>query len=114
MRISDWSSDVCSSDLEHDPEDLWTTTLATCREVMAKAKVTAAEVAGIGITNQRETTVVWDRETGKAVHNALVWQDRRTADLCARLTREGNEAGIGRGPWRGRGSQCSSRGAPSQ
>src|SRR3546814_18493472 len=65
--------------------------LATCREVMAKAKVTAAEVAGIGITNQRETTVVWDRETGKAVHNAIVWQDRRTADLCARLKRERSE-----------------------
>src|SRR5690606_36023956 len=80
--------------VEHDPEDLWATTLATCREGVAKAKVTAAGVAGIGITNQRETTVVWDRETGKAIHNAIVWQDRRTADLCARLKREGNEAGV--------------------
>jgi glycerol kinase len=78
--------------VEHEPEDLWQTTLATAREALAKAGATAADVAGIGITNQRETTLVWDRVTGQAIHRAIVWQDRRTADLCARLKREGEEA----------------------
>jgi glycerol kinase len=78
--------------VEHEPEDLWQTTLATAREALAKAGATAADVAGIGITNQRETTIVWDRITGQAIHRAIVWQDRRTADLCARLKREGEEA----------------------
>jgi glycerol kinase len=78
--------------VEHEPEDLWQTTLATAREALAKAGATAADVAGIGITNQRETTLVWDRITGQAIHRAIVWQDRRTADLCARLKREGEEA----------------------
>ena len=71
--------------VEHEPEDIWTSTLATCREAMKKANVTAKDIAAIGITNQRETTVVWDRATGKAIHRAIVWQDRRTADICARL-----------------------------
>ncbi|WP_293855627.1 glycerol kinase GlpK [uncultured Alsobacter sp.] len=78
--------------VEHEAEDLWSTTLAVCREAMAKAGVTAAEVAAIGITNQRETTVVWDRATGKAVHRAIVWQDRRTSEICAGLKRGGHEA----------------------
>ncbi|MBK0326322.1 glycerol kinase GlpK [Rhodobacteraceae bacterium F11138] len=77
--------------VEHDPEDLWQTTLDVCREVLARAGITAGDLAGIGITNQRETTVVWDRTTGKAVHNAIVWQDRRTAETCARLKAEGFE-----------------------
>ena len=77
--------------VEHEPEDLWTTTLATAREALSKAGIHASEVAGIGITNQRETTVVWDRATGQPVHRAIVWQDRRTADLCARLKKEGAE-----------------------
>ena len=76
--------------VEHDPEDLWQTTLETCREVLDGR---AAPVA-IGITNQRETVVVWDRETGQAIHNAIVWQDRRTADICAALKDEGHEPGI--------------------
>ena len=80
--------------VEHDPEDLWSTTVATCREAIARAGADAAEIAAIGITNQRETTVVWDRATGKPVHNAIVWQDRRTAPACARLRDEGHEAAI--------------------
>jgi glycerol kinase len=77
--------------VEHEPEDLWQTTLATAREALAKAGASARDVAGIGVTNQRETTLVWDRLTGQAIHRAIVWQDRRTADLCARLKREGME-----------------------
>ncbi|GIK96014.1 MAG: glycerol kinase [Alphaproteobacteria bacterium] len=80
--------------VEHDPEDLWRTTLDTCRGAMAQAKVGAADIAGIGITNQRETTVVWDRETGRAIHKAIVWQDRRTAEHCAALKRQGAEAEV--------------------
>jgi glycerol kinase len=77
--------------VEHDPEDLWSTTLATCREAIAKAGIAASDIAGIGITNQRETVVVWDRATGKPVHRAIVWQDRRTADICAALRAGGHE-----------------------
>jgi glycerol kinase len=74
--------------VEHDAEDLWRTSLATMRDALARAGATAADVAGIGITNQRETTVLWDRATGAPVHRAIVWQDRRTADACARLRHE--------------------------
>ena len=69
--------------VEHEPEDIWTTTVATCREALKKAGATAKDIAAIGITNQRETTVVWGRATGQAIHRAIVWQDRRTADICA-------------------------------
>jgi glycerol kinase len=78
--------------VEHNPEDLWQTTLATAREALAKAGVSAAEVAGLGIANQRETTLIWDRATGKPVYNAIVWQDRRTAERCLELKQEGHEA----------------------
>lgn len=77
--------------VEHDPSDLWATTAATCRSAIEKAGCTPGDIAAIGITNQRETTVVWDRATGKAIHNAIVWQDRRTAPLCHRLKEEGFE-----------------------
>jgi len=77
--------------VEHDPEDLWNTTVETCRQVMADNGVSAVDVAGIGITNQRETTVVWDRNTGKAIHNAIVWQDRRTTSICEALRAAGHE-----------------------
>ena len=77
--------------VEHDPADLWSTTLSTCREALERADVAAGDLAGIGITNQRETVVVWDRETGKAIHNAIVWQDRRTSKLCAELRNAGHE-----------------------
>ena len=68
--------------VEHDPMDLWSTTIATCRGAMERAGITASDIAGIGITNQRETTLVWDKETGEPVHNAIVWQDRRTSEYC--------------------------------
>ncbi|MGC2082483.1 MAG: glycerol kinase GlpK [Bradyrhizobium sp.] len=77
--------------VEHEPEDIWTSTIITCRDALEKAGLKAKDVAAIGITNQRETTVVWDRATGQAVHRAIVWQDRRTADICARLKNEGHE-----------------------
>lgn len=80
--------------VEHEPEDIWQSTLATCRAALAKAGMTAADIAAIGITNQRETTVAWDRATGKAVHRAIVWQDRRTAEICAGLKAEGHEPTI--------------------
>ncbi len=80
--------------VEHDPGDLWRTTLATCRAALERGGVRADDVAAIGITNQRETTLVWDRETGEPVHRAIVWQDRRTAPLCARLREAGHEAMI--------------------
>lgn len=71
--------------VEHDPAEIWTTQLETAREAIAKAGLTAADLAAVGITNQRETTILWDRTTGEPVANAIVWQDRRTADDCARL-----------------------------
>lgn len=78
--------------VEHDPAEILSTQFATAREAVANAGLTMANIAAIGITNQRETTVVWDRATGQAIHNAIVWQDRRTADLCDEL-REAGEAG---------------------
>jgi len=80
--------------VEHDPEDLWTTTLSTCRAAIAKAGIAASDIAGIGITNQRETTVVWDAKTGQPIHNAIVWQDRRTADYCRTLREAGHDGMI--------------------
>lgn len=77
--------------VEHDPNDLWTTTLTTCRDALATAKISASDLAGIGITNQRETTVIWDKVTGAPVYNAIVWQDRRTAEICAQLRDAGHE-----------------------
>jgi glycerol kinase len=77
--------------VEHEPEDIWLSTVTTCREALDRAGVTAKDVAAIGITNQRETTVVWDRGTGQAVHRAIVWQDRRTAEICAALKASGHE-----------------------
>src|SRR6266403_467711 len=80
--------------VEHEPEDIWTSTVATCREALKQAGAGAKDIAAIGITNQRETTVVWDRATGQAVHRAIVWQDRRTADICARLKSDSHEGAI--------------------
>ncbi len=78
--------------VEHEPEDLWHTTFATCREAMAKAGIGAEQVTAIGITNQRETILVWDKATGQPLGRAIVWQDRRTAQHCARLREAGHEA----------------------
>src|SRR6201994_184760 len=80
--------------VEHEPEDIWTSTIITCREALEKAGLRAKDIAAIGITNQRETTVVWDRATGQAVHRAIVWQARRTSDICAKLKADGHEAVI--------------------
>ncbi|OJU30988.1 MAG: glycerol kinase [Alphaproteobacteria bacterium 65-37] len=77
--------------VEHDPEEIWSATVEVCRGALAKASLEASALAGIGITNQRETAVVWDRATGKPVHNAIVWQDRRTAERCAALKQAGHE-----------------------
>jgi glycerol kinase len=80
--------------VEHDPEDLWTTTVATCRAALEQIGAAAQDVAAIGITNQRETTLLWDRRTGAPLHRAIVWQDRRTADLCTRLKADGHEPAV--------------------
>ena len=77
--------------VEHDPMDLWTTTASTCRAAIDRAGAGPDRIAAIGITNQRETTIVWDRKTGKPVCNAIVWQDRRTSDLCKALKSDGFE-----------------------
>ena len=77
--------------VEHDAEDIWASVTATVRGAIDRAGLTAADVAAIGITNQRETTLVWDRFTGEPVHRAIVWQDRRTADLCQTLKDAGHE-----------------------
>jgi glycerol kinase len=71
--------------VEHDPEEIWETVLEVCRNVLQQADAAGIEVAGIGITNQRETTLVWDRQTGAPIYNAIVWQDRRTAEFCRQL-----------------------------
>jgi glycerol kinase len=81
-------------EVEHEPEDLWTTTVETCRGAMREAGATARDIVAIGITNQRETTLLWDRATGRPVHRAIVWQDRRTADLCASLKAAGHEPAV--------------------
>jgi glycerol kinase len=75
--------------VEHDPNEIWQSQLATAREALAKAGLTANDIAAIGITNQRETTVLWNRRTGEPIHNAIVWQDRRTEPLCAQLRAAG-------------------------
>jgi glycerol kinase len=78
-------------EVEHDPEDLWATTVATCHAALRNAGAAASDVVAIGITNQRETTLLWDRKTGRVLHRAIVWQDRRTADLCTKLKDAGHE-----------------------
>lgn len=74
--------------VEHDPEEIWNSQLYTAKEVIKKAGITPGQIASIGITNQRETTVVWDKKTGVPIHNAIVWQDRRTADICNTLKKK--------------------------
>ncbi|HTL21570.1 MAG TPA: glycerol kinase GlpK [Steroidobacteraceae bacterium] len=77
--------------VEHEPEDIWTSTVMVCRDALEKAGISAKDIAAIGITNQRETVVVWERASGTPIHRAIVWQDRRTAQECARLKAEGAE-----------------------
>ncbi len=78
--------------VEHDAEEIWISQLTVAKNVLKKSKITAKQIAGIGITNQRETTVVWDKNTGKPIHNAIVWQDRRTASICDQLKKKKKEA----------------------
>ena len=75
--------------VEHDPMEIWATQYGVLQEALIKAGITMADVAGVGITNQRETTIVWEKDTGKPIYNAIVWQCRRTADLCDKLKEEG-------------------------
>jgi len=77
--------------VEHDPEEIWATTLATCRAVIKQSGLIASEIKAIGITNQRETTLLWDRRSGKPLHNAIVWQDRRTTQMCEKLKADEKE-----------------------
>ncbi len=77
--------------VEHDPEEIWSSIVATCRAAIRKAGAKPADIPAIGITNQRETIILWDRKTGKALHKAIVWQDRRTAETCASLKAQGLE-----------------------
>jgi len=80
--------------VEHDPEEIWTTQAGVLAEVISSAGILSSDIAAIGIANQRETTVVWNRKTGKPIYNAIVWQDRRTADYCDRLNIEGHKERI--------------------
>ena len=80
--------------VEHDPEEIWQTVVSSVSEMVDHAARQSWEILGIGITNQRETAIIWDAETGQPIHRALVWQDRRTADLCARLKQAGHEPDI--------------------
>jgi glycerol kinase len=75
--------------VEHDAEEIWDSQLTVCKQAMAQRQLLPKDIAGIGITNQRETTVIWERKTGKPIYNAIVWQDRRTADICQRLKEDG-------------------------
>src|SRR5271170_356814 len=77
--------------VEQDPQEIWFSQIAVAGEALARARIRPGDVAGVGITNQRETTIVWDRRTGKAVYNAIVWQDRRTAQACDQLRAAGHD-----------------------
>jgi len=78
--------------VEHDPEEIWISTLESCKNAIKESKIEPNQIEAIGITNQRETTVVWDKVTGKPIYNAIVWQDRRTSDQCQRLKDLGHES----------------------
>ncbi|MEL6782850.1 MAG: glycerol kinase GlpK [Pseudomonadota bacterium] len=80
--------------VEHDPEEIWESVVSVCTQALQNAGLSAADIAAIGITNQRETTLVWDRATGKPIHNAIVWQDRRTSAFCANLKEQGHEEAV--------------------
>ena len=80
--------------VEHDPEDIWKTTVETARDALAAARCSAGDIAALGIANQRETCLVWDKRTGKPLHRAIVWQDRRTANLCRAMKEAGEEAAV--------------------
>src|SRR3954465_3396782 len=75
--------------VEHDPDEIWASQIGVAIEALGRAGLTARDIAAIGITNQRETTVLWDRDTGEPISNAIVWQDRRTAEYCEQLKADG-------------------------
>src|SRR5712692_2507074 len=75
--------------VEHDPQEIWASQIGVAVEALVRGQLRPEDIVAVGITNQRETTIVWARETGKPIHNAIVWQDRRTADYCERLKAEG-------------------------
>lgn len=77
--------------VEHEPEDIWQSVISACRQALSKAAISVTDIAAIGITNQRETVLVWDRATGEAIYRAIVWQDRRTAGFCEKLKKQGHE-----------------------
>jgi glycerol kinase len=77
--------------VEHDPEEIWNTTVEVCRKSISDAGIKGSDVTAIGITNQRETVIIWERDTGRPIYKAIVWQDRRTADFCDKLLAEGDE-----------------------
>src|SRR5215831_13973349 len=76
--------------VEHDPRAIWSSQIGVARQAIGRAGLKPKDIATIGVTNQRETTVMWDRRTGKPIHNAIVWQDRRTADFCEKLKKAGH------------------------
>ena len=80
--------------VEHSGDDIWSTTIATCKDVLKKASIKSEDVVSIGITNQRETTLVWDKISGDPIYNAIVWQDRRTSEFCDKLKSNGHEGEI--------------------
>lgn len=80
--------------VEHDPEEIWESTLEVCRQVIAESGLKVEQLSGVGITNQRETTIIWDRATGKPIHRAIVWQDRRTAPVCTQFKNRGLESTV--------------------
>ncbi|MGA8026021.1 MAG: FGGY family carbohydrate kinase, partial [Bryobacteraceae bacterium] len=80
--------------VEHDPIEIWSSQIGAAMEALAQANASANSIAAVGITNQRETTIVWDRKTGEPVYNAIVWQDRRTSGFCDQLRANGHEAAI--------------------
>ena len=84
--------------VEHDPDEIFHSCIDTARIALKNAELTGADIAAIGITNQRETTVIWDRKTGEPLHNAIVWQDTRTDKICSQLAADGGAGGGGRPP----------------
>ena len=84
--------------VEHDANEIWASQIGVAVEALGRAKIAPRDVAAIGITNQRETTIVWDRETGEPLHHAIVWQDRRTAEFCERLKKDGAGPTVQRKP----------------
>jgi Glycerol kinase len=80
--------------VEHNPDDIWNSVLSVCKNVIRQAGITGNDILSIGISNQRETTLIWNKKTGKPLQNAIVWQDRRTSDICYELRTDGHQETI--------------------